>query len=363
MQTIGAATGPLTTVAMASMCAYFDAQGHCPSDDHWGALQQIAETLESMAEGTCADKVFLSAVDPGIGKTQTVVHFARALTTSEHHRQVGMLICVGRLNEVRSLAASLGIEPGKLAILTSDKELNALGAADPGTAQVLITTQQRIEVAAKGGLFSEVRGFDYLGTNRRVRVWDEAWLPGIALTLNRAGLLLLFGLVQQHSPTCADAIADFANDLRTVKDGDLVQVPDFAALYGVSLHEVLADTVSGHAGYRDDQRMAATALLALNGRTTRARIDGRIGAAVLTYVDTLPDFRPLLVLDASGRMRRTYQDVATHRGDLVRLKEAVKDYSPLTIHAWKAGGGKSSFGKEADKLIAGIVEDDTQRAR
>ena len=57
---------------------FFDRRNHHPSPEHWMALEDIAGTMEAMADGKCSRKVFLSAVDPGIGKSQTVTHFARA---------------------------------------------------------------------------------------------------------------------------------------------------------------------------------------------------------------------------------------------------------------------------------------------
>ena len=75
-----------------------------PAVGHWQALGDIAETLEAMANGTANAKIYLSAIDPGVGKSMTTVHFARALVSSSAHRDVGMLICVGRLNEATAIA-------------------------------------------------------------------------------------------------------------------------------------------------------------------------------------------------------------------------------------------------------------------
>ena len=62
------------------------------------------------------------------------------------------------------------------------------------------------------------------------------------------------------------------------------------------------------------------------------------------------------MLDASGRVRTTYADIETHRGNLVRLRTAVKDYSPLTVHLWQTSGSKSGFEKNGAMLIQGIVD-------
>jgi hypothetical protein len=127
--------------ALTTLRTYFDTAGHHPSGPHWLALAAIAETMEAMAKGLCLPKVFLSAVDPGVGKSQTVVHFARALMASPAHQNVGMIICVGRIKEAVDLAHELAGGKQHVAVLTSDTDANALGSADTRDAQVLITTQ------------------------------------------------------------------------------------------------------------------------------------------------------------------------------------------------------------------------------
>jgi hypothetical protein len=100
------AGGPLATSTLNNLKTSFDTRGHHPSPEHWAGLSDEASTLEAMANGHAqAGKVYLPAIDPGVGKTQTDVHFARALIKSDAHRQAGMLICVGRIAEAKQLAA------------------------------------------------------------------------------------------------------------------------------------------------------------------------------------------------------------------------------------------------------------------
>jgi hypothetical protein len=162
-----------------------------PSPEHWLALEDIARTMEGMADGNCPRQVFLSAIDPGVGKSQTVIHFARALLSSKTHRKVGMIVCVGRIKEAESLANALADKRDRIAVLTSDETVNAKGGATPEQAQVLITTQQRIERATDRSSFEAVSGLQYRGSARQVRVWDEAWLPGVPVTLTGDDILLL----------------------------------------------------------------------------------------------------------------------------------------------------------------------------
>jgi hypothetical protein len=279
------------------------------------------------------------------------------LVASPEHVDVGMVVCVGRLSEAQAIAEALAVPASKLAIMTpSDKELSATTDTPTNDAQILVTTQQKIERSTNGRSFGITDAFFYRGLPRQVRAWDEAFLWGATVTLNRDDLLFLPKLIRRYSTECADAVEDFATRLRRLDDGAAVEVTDFATVYGISLYEVLATAVGATGRLRDDQQMAATALLALNGRTARVRRDGRTGNTLLTYRDTLPDDpTPLLVLDASIRVRKTYSLMQQHRGSMVQLKSAVKDYAPLTIHTWRTSGAKSGFEKNGDELAKGIA--------
>ncbi len=97
----------LHTAAMADLRAYFADKQHNPSADHWDALADVMGTLDAMAGGTCTDNVFLAAMDPGVGKSSAVLAFARALAMSPAHCGVGMIVCVGRIQEAVTMAGAL----------------------------------------------------------------------------------------------------------------------------------------------------------------------------------------------------------------------------------------------------------------
>jgi hypothetical protein len=88
----------LTDETLSTLKAFFEAHDNRPSEQMWIALRALAATLEKMAEGKCEPQLFLSSLDPGVGKSQCIVHFVKALMRSEAHKDVGVLVCVGRLN-------------------------------------------------------------------------------------------------------------------------------------------------------------------------------------------------------------------------------------------------------------------------
>lgn len=67
------------------------------------------------------------------------------------------------------------------------------------------------------------------------------------------------------------------------------------------------------------------------------------------------DLLPLLVLDASGRVRGTYEHMENHRLNVVRLQEAPKDYAPLTVHVWQKSGSKSGWADNGEELAEGVL--------
>jgi hypothetical protein len=107
---------------------------------------------------------------------------------------------------------------------------------------------------------------------------------------------------------------------------------------------------------------ALTELWLLAGKTVSVRRDGAYGNTLLDYHETLPaGLAPLVVLDASGRVRETYRQWEKNRGGLETLSPAPKSYKNLTVHCWRTGGGKSAFRENGRTLIEGIVKTITDK--
>lgn len=68
----------------------------------------------------------------------------------------------------------------------------------------------------------------------------------------------------------------------------------------------------------------------------KAFFDGALGNTVLDYRETLPDdILPLVVLDASARVRATYTLWESGREGLHILPSATKRYDDLTVNVWQ----------------------------
>ena len=179
---------------MTHLRATFADRQHYPSTNHWAAIGDVVATLHAMADGAADDKVYLSSLDCGIGKSSTATAFARSLITSLDPRYLsrGMIVLVNRTREAQMMADELA-DLGKHVVVLTAETAPALTPDDIGRAQLLITTQQRVEQALErdkalwpaGRPFADLHQFHYHCQPRQVRVHDEAFLPGEAINLGR----------------------------------------------------------------------------------------------------------------------------------------------------------------------------------
>ena len=337
----------------------FDARNHRPSVDQWAALADLANTFEALANSTAAPRFYLSSLDPGVGKSQTLIKFVDVLLSSVAHTHVGVLFCVSRLTEVERMVDDMCIPKDMLCVVTSDQRLNALSGATADSARVVITTQQMLERRVINGTFN---AFTFQGEPRAVRVWDEAWLPGHPVTLSVDDMAFVLRRLSYLSAELRSDVLSIFNDVEKLATGATYSVPDFADKHAtINLNDALGTTAGGGSDadatkFRDDERAAISSLWYVSGKTVTIRRDGRFGNAVLDFKQTLPnDLAPMVILDASGRVRQTYVDLEAN-GGLVRLLSAPKRYDPLTVHVWRTGGGKSAFTDNGAKLTAGIAK-------
>ncbi len=90
-------------------------------------------------------------------------------------------------------------------------------------------------------------------------------------------------------------------------------------------------------------RTAVNDLWLLSGRTVVIRRSGN-SSLFVDYENTLPaDLKPILICDASGRVRQTYPHWSKGRGDLVTLQSGDKFYTNLTLNVWQTSGSKSGW--------------------
>src|SRR5262249_28321659 len=154
-------------------------------------------------------------------------------------------------------------------------------------------------------------------------------------TLGRYDISELFKRFSRSNDELTKDLEALFATLKDSNSGDLIAIPDIEK-HGVSLVEALS-LVKG-----DDHKRIVETLWALSGHTVRLRKDKHSNAA-LHYEDFLPDdLAPMLILDASGQQRKTYELWHKHRGGLEFLESPQKSYRGLTIHHWNRGAGQDA---------------------
>ncbi|TCP19771.1 DEAD/DEAH box helicase family protein, partial [Rhodovulum adriaticum] len=318
------------------------------SSQHHDALQSVIQTMTDMAEGAAERRVYVSSLDPGMGKTTSLIIFLRQLMGSQDHGDVAVLVCLSRKAEIERIVQDAGLEEVDFAVLTSDDEVNALSSTPPGEARVLFTTQQMLLSRLRGGRFEACSTFHYQGLPREVRVWDETMEPGQVVMLSSDDIGGLLGFFRRVSADFADKVDGLMDRLRRADIGSLFRFPKLDP-------EVLQRAA---AMLGNEWRTAhVEALAQLSGQQVRVCPGwGSQRVAVLARAILPEDLAPVLVLDASARVRETYKLWAETRGGVVFLPSATKDYSPLTIHVARKGAGKSSWGQNGPVLAKTVAE-------
>lgn len=346
----------LADQALLNLRHYFkNSTEHCPSAAMYEALREMLGVLEEMAEGSCVSSYYLSPLDCGVGKTSAIIEFTKVLLGSPRHSDASVLLCIARLDEIKLVADKMGLSASDYAVFTADDDCNALGRGkdDAGQARVLFTTQAMIEKRCDGKPFGSVRAFQYRGAPREVRIWDEAILPGQPVVVSSDDIVSLYKPLRRALPDLVETLEVLTQSLKEAKSGSVIPFPDLMAMHRVNTGKLLAEL--GKAP--EYLKVTAAALALLSGKPCSVCSNGRFGNNALSYRDTLPEgFAPLLITDASGRVRTTYRQWEDDRGGLVVLKEAKKTYANLTVHVWNKGGGKSAFASDkGGELVNGIA--------
>ena len=341
---------------MAQVREFFNNKtSHRPSEEMYEALSDIALTFENMANGKAENKIHLSSLAPGIGKTLTICILLNLLLKNEQYDDKGVLICLSSYDEIESYLSRIDVQPHKIGILTSDKTLNLKSNKNTNEAQILFTTQQMMDSRLKDKLFSEGEEFYYKGKPRQIRIWDESFMPGEPIVVNRDKLQVLLPALRRPYPRLTEKLDDLINtDLKSINGEQLYDLPDLKEEYDLDLNQLTGILQSEEVKKVEIDN--ASNFWFLLGKTVSVRKDGIMGITALSYKKTIPDdITPLLVLDASGSCRGTYVEMDKHKKNIIRLKEAPKDHSDLEIHHWVRGGGKKAFRDHMSDYVHGIA--------
>ncbi|MEA1675251.1 hypothetical protein [Nitrospirillum sp. BR 11163] len=346
-----AVDSPLRVQARKNLQDTLSRYGQSPSLDQANALHDLMDTMVDMANGISSSCYYLSSLDPGLGKTTAVVSFLQALCASNQHPGVAALVCMARREEIRDILKDAGLPPESFAVLAGKApegpraadwvDLDDLSPTPPHQARVLFTTQAMVRVRCAGqASFGEVSDFHYQGHPRQVRIWDETFDVAEGLAVDLDAIARVLKTLRDRSADTTDALDDLRDVAKRLDDGTVYPVPDLASPFGLALKDILRR--HGHRLSSDDRDILQQ-LTALSGQhcVVRHHQNKRFLLGKATPIPA--DIAPVVILDASGRVRETYALWERHRGNLKRLEGAAKDYGHLTIHHWPKGGGRETI--------------------
>jgi len=339
------------------VAAEFRKNTHNPSDEFIIGLGQISKCIHAMAcrvhenpkvkEAYPAfeKSFFVSFLPCGIGKTTTLIQTIKAVLANKYYSPVSAIIFLSKLDEIKKLVKEFGIADDEFAVLTSDPELNRLGCSKPNEARILFTTQQMLERRINESdtrTFTELTDFHYHNKPRQIRVWDEAIMPSRVMTLVIRHLMKTIDDLARIDGKLASAVEKFIVSVKSRTNGELIEVPSLSE-FDVTVEQ--AKDAMAH----DEYKESIEALFALSGKNARILTDNLYGSVSLQYADILPDdLAPMLILDASGLNRKTYEYWGKERGGMKFLYSPNKSYSGLTIHHWDRGSGKQALNPKAE---------------
>jgi hypothetical protein len=342
--------GSLTNQIMVGVKRFLQ-YGHRPSSTHWEGLRAIAENIEAQASGTAKPKFYLSSLPTGMGKTTVVAEGVKALISDPQYKRVGVVLFVNQLNQIPRLIEDIVVSKDQFAVRTGvdNDELNSRGRSDHAYAQVLFTTQQKLpHLLRYRKNFSEMPFFQYGGSARQVRIWDEAILPAEPLTFTAKQIEEVASRLTEIKQHRASALLRtwLEKLLPVAPSGCIVEIPTFILEMELGVLDKL----------KNESDLFRN-MLWMAGQQVGVHQDDYSGPTTISYRETLPrEFAPILVLDASGSLRLTYELWEKGRGDLVELFSPGKTYKNLTIHHWNQAAGKFAHQDEAkvDTLAEGI---------
>ena len=298
------------------------------------ALKAVQEHMVRMLVGELREPTFyLSSLDPGKGKTEAVCALLKAWKHNDFRPEGSILIGLSRLEEIRSYIDRSGLDENDFAVLVDKRHpMNTIDAAVRAEARVLFTTHEMIFRRTQGGSFDDLDCYQFRGRPRSLRIWDESLLPAQPVTLRLDSIKSLAEPLRPIAADLAERIDSLSTAIGDKAAGDLITVPQELAL---------CQTERLRAALSPGQWENLGRLACLAGHQALLQNCNRYGPQLVAASRRLPaDFAPVIVLDASGRVRHTYRVWEHHGDDLIRLPEAANDYANLAVHHWNRAANK-----------------------
>jgi hypothetical protein len=183
-----------------------------------------------------------------------------------------------------------------------------------------------------------------------MRICDESFSLQKAVSLGKYDLPSVARMLQKRFGGLAEQIGCLGRAVFDARNGVKIPIPD------LTLDRKLQSEAEALFLPRSADLECFLDLQALSGRAVDVSVHGRYRSLV-AGLDWVPEgLAPMLVLDGSARVSQSYVMAEASGLPVKLLKEATLNYSRLKVGVLPCSGAKSSLKKNAEALVAGIIE-------
>lgn len=350
--------------------------GHPLRSSDYAALEAIAKNVAGQAgvlpvkAGILPPRVFVSAQPTGWGKSTIICASVRQIVADPTLEHVGILVMISALPQIPILIERMKLQRHQFAVRTSNVDLNNLGVGNDEkekahlSAQVLFIAQQKFpRLVEHYKDFYKMDFLKYRGSTRRVKLWDEAYLPMEGVTLTLSNIVEFADMLNNlRQSVAAKTLWDWAADIRTSN-------PDFAPLPEWIRDVVVSKRIKGKTDpgpptwatlYKSFQDSAgedvAKSMVWLSGKEIRLEKDYHHQLVGISYRRSIPyNIEPVLVFDAGGKDAR-YRFMQKTENVVPLLPIAEKTFHNLTVRFFDHPAGKAAYRIKANlETYAAVV--------
>ncbi|AEG50724.1 hypothetical protein Sphch_3108 [Sphingobium chlorophenolicum L-1] len=324
------------------------------------SFDSLIRKMDEGFKGYLKPSFYLSSLDTGMGKSLCIKSFIKSLIISGSIKDAGILICLQTKAEIKTFIDDCRLNEEHFSVLVYNDPLNNEGRGETGReeAPVLFTTHKMVR-SRSGMSFAGAKDFYYRGKPRNLRIWDESLLPADPVSFSIDTLASVASVLRPYENQFVGEMDSFLKTVGWHKADDAIMVPDKLGKWAAG---ILSSGGRGVEKLSDRQVNVLEQFGQCAGRELTLSISAKTGRSLSGVVSDLPaDLAPAIILDASGRLKATYDLWEQRRGNLVRLRPAVNDYSNVTINLWKTKAGKDALedadiGRAIFRQIAKVIE-------
>ncbi len=324
-----------------------------PKADAFKALQK---TMKECLSSRSKPLFHIFPAVCGGGKSRAVQDFIADWKATGFAVDSSAFIMLPTLEDVDTYISECGLGQGDYACLSPDPKYSryGLGRGRATEARVLfVTHEQARRRMLEHGSFEAVTAFHYHGRPRALRVCDEGLSPAVPVFIKLSRIEALPDVVRPRNPALADKIDALRLDNAERQAGHVLSVPtDLGREAGAFAFEERRWLSKPYAKVLEG-------LSYLAGSEAVLRRDNHYGLTVIGASAPLPDdLAPLIILDGSAPLRRSYDLWAGRNSAVSFLSSLTADYSKLTIHWWNRGASKTTLKNKADRdRVVGVIAD------